>query len=155
MFLHPRCVCSKASLAELERLSARAGSRVQPIVVITRPPGMTGPRGFDAAVAAAGRVPHALVVRDEDGREALRFGARTSGHALLFDEGGRRTYSGGITGSRGHEGDNPSEDALWAKIREPTSREGASEKDDGWRFPIFGCDIFGPGSLFAALGRGE
>ena len=35
-----------------------------------------------------------------------RFGAETSGQTLLYDRDGRLLFSGGTTGSRGHDGDN-------------------------------------------------
>jgi hypothetical protein len=41
-----------------------------------------------------------------DDLEAARFGAKTSGHVVVYDAFGIRRYSGGITGSRGHVGDN-------------------------------------------------
>lgn len=46
------------------------------------------------------------VFADVDGKEAARFGAVTSGHVVAYDNDGVRVFSGGITGSRGHEGDN-------------------------------------------------
>jgi len=56
------------------------------------------------------------IVTDADGAEANRFGAETSGHTLLFDFGRRLLFSGGITDSRGHTGDNAGESAIVALI---------------------------------------
>ena len=46
------------------------------------------------------------MLRDDDGAEARRFGAETSGQTLLYDARGALAFSGGITGARGHAGDN-------------------------------------------------
>jgi hypothetical protein len=46
------------------------------------------------------------VLSDPEGREAQRFGAATSGHTFIYDKNGKLLFSGGLTGSRGHEGDN-------------------------------------------------
>src|SRR5205823_12162921 len=56
------------------------------------------------------------VVSDVDGQEAERFGAETSGHAFLFDPNGRLLFSGGITASRGHSGDNAGESSIVSLI---------------------------------------
>ena len=54
----------------------------------------------------AGRIRGARRVVDAAGQEAKRFGAKTSGFTLVFDRAGMRRFEGGITGSRGHAGDN-------------------------------------------------
>ena len=59
-----------------------------------------------ATVERARALPGVEVVFDSGGVEAARFGAETSGHVLVFSEDGERLYSGGVTGSRGHQGDN-------------------------------------------------
>ena len=56
------------------------------------------------------------VVNDVEGVEARRFGAQTSGTTSLYSPDGRLLFSGGITSSRGHEGDNAGEDALTQAI---------------------------------------
>ena len=43
---------------------------------------------------------------DHGGRESRLFGAKSSGHAYLFDAAGRLVFSGGITGSRSVGGKN-------------------------------------------------
>src|SRR5664279_4276966 len=35
MFVHPRCPCTRASLAELERVVARSGGEVHPRIVLS------------------------------------------------------------------------------------------------------------------------
>lgn len=56
------------------------------------------------------------MVFDPDGVEARRFGAETSGHTLLFGADGHLLFSGGITASRGHSGDNDGENAIVALL---------------------------------------
>jgi len=55
---------------------------------------------------AASRIPGVTVMEDEGGREAALFGASTSGQVVVYDEEGRLMFSGGITPSRGHPGEN-------------------------------------------------
>jgi hypothetical protein len=43
---------------------------------------------------------------DPGGVEAARFGAKTSGHVVAYDEQGTLAFAGGITPARGHVGDN-------------------------------------------------
>jgi hypothetical protein len=73
------------------------------------------------------------VVRDVDGVEAQRFGAQTSGHTLLFDSHGERLFSGGITGSRGHEGGNGVETAIVRLVN-----GGRADQNSSF---VFGCPL--------------
>jgi hypothetical protein len=83
---------------------------------------------------------------DEAGREAARFGATTSGHVLLYDRGGRLRFSGGITASRGHVGDNAGRAALLGLLI-----HGETERE---RTPVFGCPLFpGAGPIESDTGR--
>jgi hypothetical protein len=86
---------------------------------------------------AAG-IPGVTVVRDDDGREARRFGAETSGQTLLYDERGVLVFSGGITGARAHAGNNVGRQSLVALLNhEPAARSGTN---------VFGCSLFHAGS---------
>jgi hypothetical protein len=72
---------------------------------------------------SAAAIPGVKVLSDVDGVEARRFGAETSGHTLLFDRDGRLLFSGGITQSRGHAGDNAGERAIVSMVNsEPAAR---------------------------------
>ena len=46
---------------------------------------------------SAERIPGVAVLRDEEGREASRFGAATSGGVALYDSQGGMLFEGGIT----------------------------------------------------------
>jgi hypothetical protein len=73
------------------------------------------------------------MVLDRDGAESRRFRTETSGHALLYDAGGRLLFSGGITVARGHAGDNAGLGAIEALVAgEPAARR---------RTLVFGCAL--------------
>ena len=98
----------------------RAGPRHDAMAAIGSRPGRSScepsgaPDGWaDSDIARdAAAIPGVLTFRDEDGDEARRFGAATSGHVMLYDAAGRLHFSGGITPARGHEGDSLGRDAV-------------------------------------------
>jgi hypothetical protein len=110
MFLHPKCPCSKASLNELDRLfvsNVRAtDDKLDFIVDATVPASPTADWLQTDVLELAARIKNSRIVFDRGGGEASRFGATTSGCVMLFDQTGQRQYAGGVTASRGHEGDN-------------------------------------------------
>ena len=59
--------------------------------------------------------------------------ASTSGQTLLFDRDGDLIFSGGITGGRGHSGDNAGRDAIVSLVE-----SGESTLDET---PVFGCSL--------------
>jgi len=79
-------------------------------------------------------LPNVTVLRDDEGREAKRFGVETSGQTLLYDANGRLVFSGGITGSRGHAGENAGELALIALLNDGHADRGNAN--------VFGCPLF-------------
>jgi hypothetical protein len=103
-------------MAELAQLMARLQGKVYAYVLFLRPES-TGAEWEDTDLRrSAARIPGVKVLTDIDGIEARRFGAETSGHSLLFDRGGHLLFSGGITESRGHAGDNVGERAIEALV---------------------------------------
>lgn len=54
----------------------------------------------------AASIPGVHVHADPSGATANLFGAMTSGFTLVYSPAGRLQFAGGITGARGHEGDN-------------------------------------------------
>jgi hypothetical protein len=128
---HARCPCVWASLDELSLALAQA-PQVRPCVLVVTPPGVQA----DAALAVRARqLPHAEVIAD-DGTEARRFGVSTSGHALLFDASGRLLFSGGLTASRGHRGDNAGLRAVIALAQGGAPAETSA--------PVYGCALADP-----------
>lgn len=105
MFVHPECPCTRASLEELSGLLVEQPTKVSAVLVVAS--ALSGePWESTTAGSIAQRVPGLAVFADRDGSEALRFGAHASSHVVLYDALGRLQFSGGITGSRGHVGDN-------------------------------------------------
>ncbi len=134
LFCHPHCPCTRASLDELEAVLTRCGGRASARVLFVVPE--EGPRDWehtDLWRCAAG-LPGVVVRADAGGREARRFSASTSGHALLYGPDGRLLYHGGLTGSRVHAGDNPRRAAVLALLR-----GAAAGPLEG---PTFGCSLF-------------
>jgi hypothetical protein len=113
---HPRCPCTSASVGELARIMARLQGRVAAYILLVRPKN-AGPEWDGTSLQrSAQAIPGVKVVFDADGADARRFGAQTSGHTLLFGADGKLLFSGGITGSRGHAGDNAGESAIVALV---------------------------------------
>jgi hypothetical protein len=82
---------------------------------------------------AAAQIPTVHVHCDVAGVEARRFRAMTSGEALLYASDGRLLFHGGLTASRGHEGDNAGRSALSSLIK--TGHANLHET------PVFGCSL--------------
>jgi hypothetical protein len=104
MFVHPKCSCTRASLEELSAVLTQLPGPVSAWIVIEddRAPPSTG-RPVDPPIA---HLAHVTTMYDSQGAEAHLFGAHTSGHIVLYDAEGTLQFSGGITGARGHVGDN-------------------------------------------------
>lgn len=130
---HPRCPCTRATVAELARLVRHVEGRADVYALFVQPDGTDDAFAEADLWRAAAAIPGVRVVRDMGGHEARRFGALTSGHALLYDVGGALRYSGGLTASRGHEGANAGRTALQDLLT-----DGAARHD---RTPVFGCPL--------------
>jgi hypothetical protein len=61
------------------------------------------------------------LVRDDEGVEAARFGAVTSGQTVLYDEEGALRFSGGFTGQRRETGGNAGRASLVALLNHGTT----------------------------------
>jgi hypothetical protein len=94
-------------MSELARLLAEVHPSPAVYALIYRPSGAAAGWERTDLWEAAARLPGVRVMTDEGGVQAHAFGALVSGQALLYDEAGALQFSGGITGARGHEGDNP------------------------------------------------
>jgi hypothetical protein len=138
LMAHPHCPCTRASVRELEHVMARLEGRVTAHVLVVRPP--DAPDGWEQTDLwrSAADIPGVDVVRDDDGVEMGRFGALTSGQVVLYDPSGRLLFAGGITASRGHEGDNVGRDAIVALV---TGTDAAPRAT-----PVFGCALTTPAS---------
>jgi hypothetical protein len=114
MFAHPKCPCTRASIRELDRLLAQTGRQCDAVVLFVQPAGTSDEWPRTDTWQAAAAIPGVQVQIDQQGAEARRFGAMTSGQVLLYDADGSLAFQGGITAARGHEGDNPGRAAVVA-----------------------------------------
>ena len=135
LFAHPLCDCTRASLAELAEIMARASPVPRAYVVFVDPGGLPGGWETSENLRAASLIHGALTSIDRNGLEARRFGAHTSGQVLLYAVDGRLAFSGGITRARGHEGDSVGRASVLALL----SRAHA----DAAQSPVFGCSLLG------------
>jgi hypothetical protein len=133
MFAHPKCPCTDASLDELKIVLAKGGGQISPAICFFDPEGVAADWEQTRLVRAAKEVPGLNVIIDRNGSIAAKFGAMTSGQVLMFDGRGRRIFAGGITGSRGHAGDNRGQ-ALVLALAEGETTEAAQT-------PVFGCAL--------------
>ena len=133
MFVHPQCPCSRASLSELAILASDCGPRATIQILFVRPPGFEPDWERTDLYVRAERIEGARVLCDIGGVEAARFGAKSSGQIFLFGSDGQLMFDGGITPSRGHEGDSPGRSALTDLILRGSA--------DCSHSPVFGCSL--------------
>lgn len=141
VFLHPRCPCSRATVGQLSQLLSRSKRPVHTQVVVYCPRGETEAWWSTGMVRTAAALPAVALVVDEGGREALRFGALTSGHALLYAPSGQLLFQGGITVARGQEGGNLGYDRL-AHLLETGTRTGMRRQPPESAC-VYGCPLQG------------
>jgi hypothetical protein len=134
MLAHPRCPCTRASIGELSRLMTQARGRVTAYVLFVKPPNFSDGWEQTDLLRSAAAIPGVSVVRDDEGVEASRFQAVTSGQTVLYDAEGKRLFSGGITSVRGQAGDNAGRTAIVSLLT--TGAAGQKET------PVYGCPLF-------------
>lgn len=131
--VHPRCVCTRATVTELAKLMSRAGGALAATVLFVRPDATEDgwERGdlWDRVAA----IPGARPIVDAGGAVSALFGATTSGQAFLFDAAGRLRYSGGLTFARGHEGPSAGTERILAVVR--------GGRPDVPAGPAYGCPL--------------
>ena len=136
MFAHPRCPCTKASLGELEQLVAGAQNQFEAAVLFYEPKGSLETWSSTPLIRDARAIPGVHVMFDEDGGLAKRFHVAISGHTLVYSPAGNLLFTGGITSSRGHLGDN----AGFAAILKIVSSN--SVQLNRTATPVFGCELY-------------
>lgn len=75
-----------------------------------------------------------MVERDLDGAQAKLFKAGTSGEVFVYSPAGQLLFHGGLTPSRGHEGDSVGTQSLMEIARVGLSRVKEAA--------VFGCTLF-------------
>lgn len=140
VMLHPKCPCSRATLRELDRLMTHCGNRLRVVAVFVRPEGAADGWEQTDLWRDAAAMPGVAVQLDVEGREAQRFGAETSGQALLYSPKGELVFQGGITASRGHEGDNSGSDAITTAVLNHVEQTSASPRTRVYGCPLRACE---------------
>lgn len=138
MLAHPHCPCTRASIGELARLMTQAQDRVTTYVLFLKPAGSFDDWEKSDLWQSAASIPGVQVIVDDGGVEAKRFQAVTSGQTVLYDAQGSLLFSGGITGSRGHFGDNAGRSAIVSLLH-----TGKAERLETF---AFGCPLIGTDS---------
>jgi len=133
LFLHPQCPCSRATVRELEKLLASTQHKVAVTIIFTIPEDTPPDWEKGDLWNWAAAIPGVRVVRDPNGVATRQFRVIGSGTTLLYDPTGRLLFSGGITASRGEEGDNAGETAVVDYI--------LHGRADLTRTPVFGCSL--------------
>jgi hypothetical protein len=113
---------------------AQAQGRVKAYVLFVKPSDFADGWEKTDLLASASAIPDVTVVRDDEGVEAVRFHAATSGQTMLYDARGKLLFSGGITSARGHEGDNAGRAAIVSLLTTDESSESGT--------PVYGCPLF-------------
>jgi hypothetical protein len=135
MFAHPQCPCTSASIEELNRLLAQCHDSLAAQIWFFKPDGFPADWTRSSLWRSAAAIPDVTVHDDPDGAQARLFGAETSGYVLLYDRHGQLRFKGGITGSRGHAGDNAGENAIVLLL--------AGQKVSLRQTPVYGCSLLG------------
>jgi len=133
---HPHCPCTKATIGELALLMAHVQNRATAAVVFVRPAGFQEQWAETDLWQSAKEIPGVIVLSDANGVEASRFGAQASGQTMLYDADGKLQFSGGITASRGHSGDNPGRSSIVSLVNTGATETTATS--------VFGCSLHNP-----------
>jgi hypothetical protein len=130
--LHPECPCSRATMAELERVLTAAGDALEAVVVFDDA-ASAAPARSSALFRRATQLPRTRVVCVTSVSELGEFDFRTSGETRLYRPDGTLVFRGGITASRGHEGENAGAAAVVSHARAELCGTSAT--------PAFGCAL--------------
>ena len=122
-------------MEELNRVMAQVHGNLAAQVYFFKPHGYPEDWVKTDLWRSAAAIPGVSVHEDIDGIQARLFGAETSGYVLLYDTHARLLFSGGITGSRGHAGDNAGEDTIVSLA--------AGQAAGLNQTPVYGCSLSG------------
>lgn len=134
LLAHPKCPCTRATMEELAKLLTNTGGGVETFILFVRPKGVPNDWTQTDLWQKAGTMPGVIVLDDNEGTEATRFGAHVSGQALLYNPRGELVFQGGLTESRGQVGDNTGRQAVEDLINQGRSDRAQTD--------VFGCPLF-------------
>ncbi len=133
VFAHPRCPCTRATFCELDRLQKGTDATLIPRVYFYEPRDAGADWRATGHWRRAQRLDDATIIADPGGAAARAAGATTSGTVALYDGRGRLLFWGGITPSRGHEGESLGAVAIASILRgDPPDRRDT---------PVYGCAL--------------
>ena len=131
MTAHPHCPCTRASVSELSRIMAHTQGKLKAHILFQRPQGSAEDWVKTDLWKNVEKIPGVEAIIDDEGKQAKALGATTSGQTFLYDHTGSLIFHGGITGARGHEGDNAGHSTVVALVN--------GQKTDTTQTPFFGC----------------
>jgi hypothetical protein len=132
-FAHPKCPCTRASLRELSRLMSETTGKLKAYVIFIKPKNEDDEWVNTDLRNLAEAIPGVEVLIDEEEKETKIFNAQTSSLTLLYDRSGALRFDGGITASRGHEGDNAGRAAIFKIV--------TADAAPTTETPVFGCPL--------------
>ena len=147
MFIHPKCPCSRASIGELSRLMTLCQGKLAAHVLFVRSSVVSEKWTKTDLWENAIHIPGVQVSEDIDGKEAERFHSIASGHVLLYSQKNQLLFSGGITGSRGHFGDNDGRKMVEMLVIDKMTTESPKI------FPVFGCFLKAQARVVDAINK--
>ena len=133
MLAHPHCPCTRASIEELSSIMAHCQGNLQAYVLFLSPSKCSSDWEKTDLWKSAAAIPSVKPVSDTDGLVSRKFGAFTSGQALLYDIPGHLVFNGGITPYRGHQGDSAGRNSIIKLVSGATNSCETS--------PVFGCPL--------------
>jgi hypothetical protein len=142
MTVHPECPCSRASLNELEVPMSHCPGKLHAYVLFAEPAGVKVPVESTALWKSASQISGVTTMVDNDGVTTGLFGAETSGQVFVYDAAGVLRFSGGLTASRGHEGDNDGLSEVEGIVRLNNLAGSTAEKTQVKSTPVYGCKIW-------------
>lgn len=149
-FAHPHCPCTRASFHELLHILRSTSSVAYTVHIVFFQPDSTEPRSlawmstsdtWKLAQTIVQEFPSAHIIADTNGRIAQAYHVTTSGHTILYADNGSLLFDGGITPSRGHEGDNRGRRSIISLL------QGSALPDNNTpitRTYTFGCSLLNP-----------
>ncbi len=139
IFVHPQCPCTFASLAELERVVGHSGSSLETIVILNAPAEKLEEWMQTTVANRAKGISGAKIVVDGDGKLSAKFRVTVSGQCLLYSPNGQLLFQGGLTASRGHEGESLGQSVLIHLIAHP--EPDALSNQQALEVPVYGCEL--------------
>lgn len=140
LFVHPKCGCSVATVAELARLFPKISSQTVVNIIFLKPEGFSEHDVRGDLWEDAKKISGAVLKIDSENRESDLFGAKTSGQTFLYNSAGYLIFEGGLTSSRGHTGDSKGRQDILNYFENPINWTLAESS-------VFGCGLKTPGAV--------